>query len=212
MSSSSWQALLAQFFRSPDMTHVRDVTQDHFDRFFYGVRSMAPMGAWLPWSEVIALARPFGFSEHHCQLCAEFWRSVDALEVDPPCSDVAAVDSKHGIARVRLAFHPDIMGEDGLALVSSDEELPVQEIAVTSDEDMPVATGAPSTLRRWASGVLRPVAGVKVDMPLPQDVDVHDASMLMVYWHLFCQYHHHQQLRSHVLAVDIPDWARTLLV
>jgi hypothetical protein len=39
-------------FFSPDMTHVCDVTQDHFDRFFYGVRSMAPMGAWLPWSEM----------------------------------------------------------------------------------------------------------------------------------------------------------------
>jgi hypothetical protein len=34
------------------MTHVCDVTQDHFDRFFYGVPSMAPMGAWLPWSEM----------------------------------------------------------------------------------------------------------------------------------------------------------------
>ena len=47
-------------------------------------------------------------------------------------------------------------------------------------------------------------------MPLPQDVDVHDASMLMVYRHLFCQHQHNQQLRSHVLAVDILDWARTL--
>ena len=124
------------------MTHVCDVTQDHFDRFFYGVRSMAPMGAWLPWSEVIALARPFGFSEHQCRLCAEFWRSVGALEVDPPCSDVAAVDTEHGIARLRLVFHRDIMGDDGLVLVSSDEELPVEEIAVASDEDMPVATDA----------------------------------------------------------------------
>ena len=67
------------------------------------------MGAWLPWSEVIALARPFGFSEHQCRLCAEFWRSVDALEVDPPCSDVAAVDTEHGIARLRLVFHRDII-------------------------------------------------------------------------------------------------------
>ena len=129
------------------------------------------MGAWLPWSEVIALARPFGFSEHQCRLCAEFWRSVDALEVDPPCSDVAAVDTEHGIARLRLVFHRDIMGDDGLVLVSSDEELPVEEIAVASDEDMPVATDASSSIRRWASGVLRPVAGVEVDMPLPQDVD-----------------------------------------
>ena len=78
------------------------------------------------------------------------------------------------------------MGEHGLVLVSSDEELPVQEIVVASDEDMPVATGAPSTLCFWDSGVLWPVAGVEVDMPLPQDVDVHDGSMLMVYWHLFC--------------------------
>ena len=54
---------------------------------------------------------------------------------------------------------------------SSDEELPVEEIAVASDEDMPVATDASSSIRRWASGVLRPVAGVEVDMPLPQDVD-----------------------------------------
>ena len=118
-----------------------------------------------------ALARPFGFSEHQCRLCAEFWRSVDALEVDPPCSDVAAVDTEHGIARLRLVFHRDIMGYDGLVLVSSDEELPVEEIAVASDEDMPVATDASSSIRRWASGVLRPVAGVEVDMPLPQDVD-----------------------------------------
>ena len=52
------------------------------------------------------------------------------------------------------------MGEDGLVLVSSDEELPVPKIALASDEDMPVATAAPSTVRSWASGVLRPVAGV----------------------------------------------------
>jgi hypothetical protein len=34
------------------------------------------------------------------------------------------------------------MGDDGLVKVSSDEELPVEEIAVASDEDMPVATDA----------------------------------------------------------------------
>jgi len=39
---------------------------------------------------------------------------------------------------LRLVFHRDIMGDDGLVLVSSDEELLVEEIAVASDEDMPV--------------------------------------------------------------------------
>lgn len=64
--------------------------------------------------------------------------------------------------------------------------------------------------RRWRRGALAPVAVVEVDIPLGQDLDLHDARFLLTYWHLYCQHLADSQSRSYVFAADIPRWARDL--
>ena len=112
--------------------------------FYCGVRSMAP---WLPWQEGVTLAAAFGFTENVCFECADTWLQLDALEFDPPRRSGDG-SGRADVQRIRLLYKPDLHGDDGLVIVSSDEE------DVISPQHAP-----PDVCRRWRSGALEPHCG-----------------------------------------------------
>ena len=115
--------------------------------FYCGVRSMAPFGMWLPWQEGVTLTAAFGFTENVCFECADTWLQLDALEFDPPRRSGDG-SGRADVQRIRLLYKPDLHGDDGLVIVSSDEE------DVISPQHAP-----PDVCRRWRSGALEPHCG-----------------------------------------------------
>ena len=72
--------------------------------------------------------------------------------------------------RIRLLYKRDLHGDDGLVIVSCDEE------DVISPQHAP-----PNVCRRWRSGALEPIAGVEVDLALPRALDEQNVRLLLVY-------------------------------
>ena len=139
------------------------------DNFYCGVRSMAPFGVWLPWQEGVTLAAAFGFTENVCFECADTWLQLDALEFDPPRRSGDG-SGRADVQRIRLLYKRDLHGDDGLVIVSCDEE------DVISPQHAP-----PNVCRRWRSGALGPIAGVEVDLALPRALDEQNVRLLLVY-------------------------------
>ena len=97
------------------------LTGQHLDRFWHGVCTMVPLGAWVPWAEVVQIASGHGFTEDMCFHCADHWQMLDGLEFDPMRKPGQATDPTE-VIRIRFLYHRDIHGEQGLVCVSSDEE------------------------------------------------------------------------------------------
>lgn len=163
------------------------------DNFYCGVQSMAPFGVWLPWQEVVTLAAAFGFTEDVCFECADTWLQLDALEFDPPRRSGDG-SGPANVQRIRLLYKPDLHGDDGLVVVSSDEE--------DFNSRQPPS---PDVFRRWRSGALEPNAGVEVDLALPQALDEQNVRLLLSYWHLYSQVDPARPPEN--LPPDIPLWA-----
>ena len=180
---------------------------EHLDRFCHGVCTMVPLGAWVPWAEVVQIASGHGFNLETCFHCAEHWLTLGALEMDPMWRPGKAIDPTE-VVRIRFLYHRYIHGEQGLVCVSSEEE----DLDHGNCEVQLEHTAAASTLspRRWKTGVLDPIEGVEVTLPLPQPLDKDDVSFMLVFWHLFCQHQLDQRCRYYNLAPDIPPWAFTL--
>ena len=60
------------------------ISMPSFDDFRYGLRSMAPVGTWLPWQEVLRLAAPFGWTPQACADTAMCLQSLRVAELNPP--------------------------------------------------------------------------------------------------------------------------------
>ena len=59
--------------------------------------------------------------------------------------------------------------------------------------------------------MLQPVAGVEVDLPLPEPLEVLDAYLLPTFWNIWSEYRVQMEtVGSSGLAPDIPTWAITL--
>ncbi|CAL1150457.1 unnamed protein product [Cladocopium goreaui] len=71
--------------------------------------------------EGVTLAADFGFTENVCFECADTWLQLDALEFDPPRRSGDG-SGRADVPRIRLLYKPDLHGDDGLVIVSSDEE------------------------------------------------------------------------------------------
>ncbi|CAL1166310.1 unnamed protein product [Cladocopium goreaui] len=71
--------------------------------------------------EGVTLAAAFGFTENVCFECADTWLQLDALEFDPPRRSGDG-SGRADVQRIRLLYKPDLHGDDGLVIVSSDEE------------------------------------------------------------------------------------------
>lgn len=179
------------------------LTGQHLDRFWHGVCTMVPLGAWVPWAEVVQIASGHGFTEDMCFHCADHWQMLDGLEFDPG----QATDPTE-VIRIRFLYHRDIHGEQGLVCVSSDEEN--VDNGKCEVEVARTASASTMTPRRWKAGVLDPAEGVEVTLPLPQPLDKDDVSLMLVFWHLYSQHQLDQRCRSYNLAPDIPPWAFTL--
>ena len=55
--------------------------------FYEGLRSMGPVGLWLPWSEVVELAGRCGWSGQDCGVAANICCGLQAVELDPRDGD-----------------------------------------------------------------------------------------------------------------------------
>ena len=73
-----------------------------------------------------------------------------------PSKAVWSGSGRADVQRIRLLYKPDLHGDGGLVIVSSDEE------DVISPQHAP-----PNVCRCWRSGALEPIAGVEVDLALP---------------------------------------------
>ena len=73
----------------------RALINQRCDSWRVGVHSMAPVGARLPWAEVLTLAGRCGWSEFDCQAAAETWTSLSGAEL-------TWTDDHSSILRVRL--------------------------------------------------------------------------------------------------------------
>lgn len=172
------------------------MTAKQLDIFHDGVLSMAPMGAWLPWAEVVSMAAGHGWPAETCLDTAESLVSLRAMEFDPPRDP----SQRHPVepARVRLLYDKEIHGELGVVEVSSDEEVlsPLRAFV-----------GA----RRWRAGALQPAAGVDVDLPLPQSLDLQDALLLPTFWALWSEHSlDSDSFGSPGISPDVPAWVPTL--
>ena len=164
-----------------------------FDDFRYGLRSMAPTGAWLPWEEVLFMAGQFGLAPDTCQAAAEAWCSVGAADLDPRPRDCTSGQ----YVRVRLLPLGD--GTDVLS-VSSDDDAAAEE---TQAE--PCADGQVVAVPSCADG---PVA---VDIPLPQSFCAEEVHLLPVFFDLWQTHKKDAALGlDDGLSVDIPAWASDL--
>ena len=103
------------------------------------------------------------------------------------------------------------------------EQVPVEALGISSSSSSSVSPGVvlsePTRLRDvqeppsrlWRSGVLQPVAGVEVDLPLPEPLELLDAYLLPTFWNLWSEYRlQMESVGSSGLAPDIPTWAITL--
>lgn len=118
------------------------------------------------------------------------------MEFDPPRDP--SVIHPTAPARIRLLYDKEIYGTVGVVDVSSDEDI-----------------GAPGTepvlSKRWRAGVLQPQAGVEVDMPLPEPLDVQDALLLPTFWALWSAYAVESDMFGHPgVLPDVPGWASSL--
>ena len=87
------------------MTITNDTIRIAFDNFRYGVRCMAPVGVWLPWTEVLMKTSRFGKDAHACEAAAQAWAGFGLAGLDPsawkawiPCLEIA------NIPQTMLAF------------------------------------------------------------------------------------------------------------
>ena len=55
--------------------------------FYEGLRSIGPVGLWLPWSEVVELAGRCGWSGQDCGVAANICCGLQAVELDPRDGD-----------------------------------------------------------------------------------------------------------------------------
>ena len=162
---------------------MSDITQKHLDCFHDGLMSMVPVGAFVPWVEVVQISARFGWTSDQLFAAAESWQSLGSAEMDPRNATYECPP-----CRVRLLRRPDIDPEMGLLLVSSDEEpLPLQ--------------------RRWKKGLLTAPPGSDLDIPLPDDLDLREAELIPTFFRLYEQHKSEGGGSYSGIAVDIPPWA-----
>ena len=94
-----------------------DVETQRCDAFNEGLMSMVPVGAFVPWSEALELAKPFGWTPAELFSVAEMWQSPDAAEMH--LRDASLQDPS---ARVRLLFRLDVDPDVGVVTVSVSSE------------------------------------------------------------------------------------------
>ena len=99
----------------------RALTNQRCDSWRVGVHSMAPVGAWLPWAEVLTLAGRCGWSEFDCQAAAETWTSLSGAEL-------TWTEDHSSILRVRLL---PLDKTDGVLDLSDDEEIPSAHLEIS---------------------------------------------------------------------------------
>jgi len=109
---------------------------------------MAPLGAWVPWAEVVQIASGHGFTLETCFHCAEHWLTLGALEMDPMWRPGKVMDPTE-VVRIRFLYHRDIHGDQGLVCVSSEEE----DLDHGKGE-VQLEHAAAICPRRWKTGVL----------------------------------------------------------
>ena len=138
---------------------------EHLDRFWHGVCTTAPLGAWVPWAEVVQIVSGHGFTLETRFHFAEHWLTLGALEMGPMWRPGKVMDPTE-VVRIRFLYHRDIHGEQGLVCVSSEEE----DLDHGKGEVQLEHAAAASAIspRRWKTDVLDPVEGVEVTLPLPQ--------------------------------------------
>ena len=114
----------------------RALINQRCDSWRVGVHSMAPVGAWLPWAEVLTLAGRCGWSEFDCQAATETWTSLSGAEL-------TWTDDHSSILRVRLL---PLDKNDGVLDLSDDEEIPSAHLEISDTEEVcsPVVTHANS--------------------------------------------------------------------
>lgn len=113
------------------MTFYIMIMMRGFDNFRYGVRSMAPVGVWVPWAEVLMLASRFGMDAHTCEAAAQVWAGFGLAELDP-----LPRDCKYPTDYARFRLLP--AGEETDVLyVSSQSGTDPQlcELSLSSDEE-----------------------------------------------------------------------------
>ena len=104
----------------------RALINQRCDSWRVGVHSMAPVGAWLPWAEVLSLAGRSGWSEFDCQAAAETWTSLSGAEL-------TWTDDHSSILRVRLL---PLDKTDGVLDLSDDEEIPSAHLEISDTEEV----------------------------------------------------------------------------
>ena len=104
----------------------RALTNQRCDSWRVGVHSMAPVGAWLPWAEVLTLAGRCGWSEFDCQAAAETWTSLSGAEL-------TWTEDHSSILRVRLL---PLDKTDGVLDLSDDEEIPSAHLEISDTEEV----------------------------------------------------------------------------
>ena len=166
--------------------------------FHVGLASMAPVGVWLPWAEVVALAAPWGWAREACADAASVLVDLGAAEVEKSCG-VRGADSE-AYVRVRLLPVNDEDGMDGVLSVSSSES---EDEAVVED-DVP---STPLLQQPSCSGSF----GMDIDMPLPASFQENELALLPVFFNLWSLQEEEKSAGiTDGLGVDIPAWAAEL--
>lgn len=167
------------------MSH--DPSTSELDAFHEGLATMAPIGVFLPFSEVVTLAGRCGWTEERLLIAVESYKLLGALETDPS-------NAPETCRPVRVRLLPD--PERGVLCVSSEEE-------TNAIDSLPVLPKS----RRWKAGVLSPAPGSEMEVPLPTDFDAADSDLIPVFFRMYLQHKLEDDSTASGIGLDIPAWA-----